>query len=444
MKKIIPVLLFLFLISAILTSCEAKEPLNKNDPVELTMWHVFGSQAVSPMNDMVDEFNRTVGQEKGVVIRVVSVSNSSDVHTALLAAANGQAGAGDLPDLFFCYPETAKAIGGERIVDWNELFTAQELSEYVAAFIKEGTAEGKLIVFPVAKSSEALFVNATTFDRFAADTGVTYESLSTWEGLRTAAARYYDWSGGQSFLMHDEILHLCQINTQALGGQAFVDDHLNFDDPIFRAQWEAVAKNVISGYQRIEDNYATTCMMTGDIIAVIGSTASILYFNDTVTYRDNTTEPLVLKALPGPVTTVGTKMVIQQGVGLVSSVKGDEKKEAAALLFAKWITDGEANLRFVTQAGYMPVKSSAFDAIGDFTFENDAYRGLYEAMDLMRSDYEFYLPPVVDGYYDILIKFFYSNLEVMTTYKDLYESGGGSPEELASEAFEAVRQVMSD
>ena len=444
MKKTIPALICFYLISILLTSCGTKELLTKNDPVTLTMWHVFGSQAYSPMNDMVSEFNRTVGQEKGVVIKVISVSNSSDIHAALLAAANGEAGAGTLPDLFFCYPETAKAIGGERIVAWNELFSEQELSEYVAAFIEEGMADGNLIVFPVAKSSEALFVNSTIFDRFSADTGITYENLTTWDGLIEAAAGYYDWSGGQSFLMHDEILQFCQINTQALGGQSFVGDRLNFDDPIFRAQWESIAKAVIIGHQRMEDNYATTCMMTGDIIAAIGSTASILYFNDTVTYRDNTTESLTLAVLPCPVTTGGTKMVIQQGVGLASSVKGDERKEAAALLFTKWITDGEINLRFVTQAGYMPVKRSAFDAISDFPFENDTYRDLYEAMILMRNDYEFYLSPVVDGYYDILTKFFYSSLEVLGTYKELHETGNGPPEALASEAYEALRQAMTD
>ena len=444
MKKTISALLCFCFLSGLLTSCGTKEPLDQKDPITLTMWHVFGSQSDSPMNDMIDEFNRTTGQEKGVVIKVISVSNSSDIHTALLAAASGDAGAGSLPDLFFCYPETAKAIGTDHIVAWNELFSAVELEEYVGAFIEECMVEGKLIVFPVAKSSEALFLNATIFDRFSADTGVTYESLATWEGLFETAAKYFDWSGGKTFLMHDEILHFCQINTASLGGQAFSENNLNFSDPLFRIQWEDIAKAFIAGFLRVEDNYATTCMMTGEIIAAIGSTASILYFKDTVTYRDNTTEPLALVALPCPTTTNGTKMAIQQGVGLSAAVKGDKKKEAAALLFAKWITESEPNLRFVTQAGYMPVKKSAFDAIVDFPFENDAYRGLYETMDKMRREYAFYIPPVVDGYYDILLKFFYSTIEVLTDYRDRYETGQGSLEDLAAESFETLRQVMVD
>ena len=45
------------------------------------------------MNDMVEEFNHTAGKEKGITINITSVSNSSDIHSALLAAAKGEAGA---------------------------------------------------------------------------------------------------------------------------------------------------------------------------------------------------------------------------------------------------------------------------------------------------------------------------------------------------------------
>ena len=115
MKKFLSIVLCICFLSGLLASCRSGDLLSQKDPVTLTMWHVFGSQSDSPMNDMVDEFNRTVGQQKGVVIKVISVSNSSDIHAAALSAASGEAGAGSLPDLFFCYPETAKAIGAERI-----------------------------------------------------------------------------------------------------------------------------------------------------------------------------------------------------------------------------------------------------------------------------------------------------------------------------------------
>jgi len=425
-----------------LTGCSNKELLDPKDPVTLTMWHVFGSQTDSPMNGMVDEFNRTVGKDKGVIINVTSVSNSTDIHTALLAAARGEAGAGSLPDLFFCYPETARFIGADRIVDWNDLFTTSELALYVPAFLEEGTVDGKLLVFPVAKSSEALFINATIFDRFSADTGVTYDSLATWDGLLDAAAKYHTWSGGKSFLKLDSLINYFQVNTTALGGHAFTGDKLNFGDPVFEALWQAFAGAAISGHLYIDENYATACMMTGDIAAAICSTASILYFQDTVTYRDNTTEPLALVALPYPVKRGGTKTVMQQGVGLVAAVKGDAKKEAAALLLTKWITEGETNLRFVTQAGYMPVQTTAFEAIKDFSFDSSSYRSLYEAMDAMRSEYEFFITPVIEGYNALIRNFNISSSDILKGCIDRYLSGESTHSELVAESYEAIRRIM--
>ncbi|MEA5002048.1 MAG: extracellular solute-binding protein, partial [Christensenella sp.] len=328
-----------------------------------------------------------------------------------------------------------------RLIEWDKAFTDNELAEYIPSFIEEGRVEGKLLVFPVAKSSEALFVNATIFDRFAADCGVTYTDLATWEEVFEVAEKYYDWSDGQTFVMHDELLNYCQINTTALGGSAFSGDRLNFDDPIFKTQWENLADAAISGYLRVEDNYETVLMMTGDIVAGVGSTASIMYFQDTVTYRDNTTEPLVIKALPCPVTENGNKLAMQQGAGL-AAMKGDEKKEAAALLFAQWISQGETNLRFVTQSGYMPVQSAAFDAIQEYEFESDAYKSLYEAMDTMRDTYQFYLPPVVDGYYDILWAFYENSITILDDSRSKYESGNEAIDALVAQSYESMRQAI--
>ena len=48
------------------------------------MWHVYGSQTTSPLNTMIDEFNRTVGKENGITINVVSVTSSSAIDDVLL------------------------------------------------------------------------------------------------------------------------------------------------------------------------------------------------------------------------------------------------------------------------------------------------------------------------------------------------------------------------
>ena len=123
-RKVIPILLLLFLLlSVLLTACEGRQALlDPKDPVTMTMWHVYGSQTESPMNEMVEQFNSTVGEEQGIRINVTSASNSTAIHDALVAAAKGEPGAGELPDLFVCYPKTAIAMGADLLLDWNDYF----------------------------------------------------------------------------------------------------------------------------------------------------------------------------------------------------------------------------------------------------------------------------------------------------------------------------------
>ena len=63
-KKIILSFILIFFSSIFFTSCN-----KKNDkPISLTMWHVYGEQATSPMDELVDEFNDSVGKKEGIVI----------------------------------------------------------------------------------------------------------------------------------------------------------------------------------------------------------------------------------------------------------------------------------------------------------------------------------------------------------------------------------------
>lgn len=86
-------------------------------PVTLTMWHVYGSQTESPLNALIDEFNQTKGKESGIVVSVVSVTNSSAIDDALIASAHNDPGAVSMPDLFTAYPRVAEEIGPDRLLD---------------------------------------------------------------------------------------------------------------------------------------------------------------------------------------------------------------------------------------------------------------------------------------------------------------------------------------
>lgn len=110
MKKL-SILFLTILLLAGMTGCGNKAA---NNPITLTMWHVYGSQTESPLNTMIDEFNQTTGKENGIFVSVVSVTNSSAIDDALIASAHNEPGAVSMPDLFTAYPRVVEEIGLDR------------------------------------------------------------------------------------------------------------------------------------------------------------------------------------------------------------------------------------------------------------------------------------------------------------------------------------------
>ena len=192
MKKFLSLFLCALLLCLGVTGCSEKSLLSPKNPVTLTLWHVYGEQADSPMNRMVEEFNSTVGQEKGILVSVTNVTSTSKIGPQLLDSQTKKPGSLEMPDMFSCHTTTAYSLGAENLVDWNQYFSQDERAKYVSEFLQDGTMDDRLAVFPVSKSTYALFINGSQFERFSADTGVTYESLSTWDGFFDAAAKYYE------------------------------------------------------------------------------------------------------------------------------------------------------------------------------------------------------------------------------------------------------------
>ena len=195
-RKIAALLLAVFILSCF-AGCSGTP--KEETPTTITVWHVYGGQTDSPLNDLIDEFNQTVGKEQQINVQVTSVSNSNTIHELVLAAANGEPGAAELPDIFSSYPKTVMALPDDSIlVDYQDYFSEEELSAFIPAFMEEGMVNDRLVVLPVAKSTEIMFINQTIFDRFSQATGVTLEDLDTWEGLFKAAEVYADWTDAQT------------------------------------------------------------------------------------------------------------------------------------------------------------------------------------------------------------------------------------------------------
>ena len=442
MKRYLSALLAALLLLGCLSGCGGKTTLDPDEPVTLTMWHVYGEQADSPMNRLIAEFNATVGQEKGILVTVTNVTSTSKISAQLEAALAGDPDTPEMPDLFSTHTNTAEELGTEHLLDWNTCFSEDELKNYVPEFLADGTMDGKLAVFPVSKSTYALFLNGSQFERFSADTGVTYDALSTWEGFFDAAAKYYDWSGGKPFCAFDYLIRHIEFDVMAQSGdlEYTEDGWYDLADPVLKESWMKFARSLAQGHIVVADAYANTQVMTGETLGGIGSSAAITYYNDTVTYPDNTSEPTNLKVLPLPRTGDGEQYMPMTGVGLSAYATTEQKAEAAAV-FVRWLTEGERNLDFVVETGYMPVSNDAFDAIGGYEFPDEGYASLFAAIKTMRDGYTPVVRPAFGGYYD-KVDALYEGLRQMQGELRERSDNGENADALAKEIWDFFCSVQ--
>lgn len=387
-------------------------------PVTVTLWHNYGGQLKSTMDEMITEFNATVGAEEGVFITVTAISGSSELHEKLTMAANHDPGAPSLPDLTTAYPKTAMILADkELLVDFSDYFSEEELSLYVPRFLEEGLFPNQsLAVFPTAKSTEVLFINRTIFDRFSKKSGISIDQLASFEGILNTAARYYEDTDattpdvphdGKAFFVTDSIFNYCMIGAKQSGIEFIKNGTINYTDKTIEKICVSYLAAAISGHVAIFDGYASDLAKTGDIVCSTGSTAGVQFFSDEVTYADNTIEKVTMQILPYPVFDGQAKVAIQRGAGMCL-LKSTKQKERLATIFLKWFTATENNMHFVSQAGYLPVTEEAFGdmMLAEISATDDPkMKNLLESVQRMQGEYDFFIPPTIDGLDDLQDRF---------------------------------------
>ncbi|BDF58133.1 lipoprotein [Christensenellaceae bacterium] len=375
MKVIAILVAVVFLVSGCAPSASGAK-LDPSDPVTLELWHYYNGPQKIAFDNLVSEFNDTVGLEKGIIVEAFSQGSIDELLNKVVDASNKKVGADDIPDIFAAYSDTAYAVDQLGLVaDLDPYFTQEELDQYFPSYIEEGRfdKEKSLKIFPIAKSTEVMMVNQTDWDKFAQATGATYDDLSTIEGVTATAKKYYEWTDsltdtpddGKAFFGRDAIANyiisgMIQQDVTIFDVGNNGNATFQLDENALRKIWDNYYIPYINGYFGAFGKFRSDDAKTGDLIALVCSTSGAAYFPTEVTINDNESYPIECKVLPNPCFDGAQRYSIQQGAGMVVT-KSDEKTEYAAAEFLKWFTDAERNIDFSIGSGYLPVKKEAND-----------------------------------------------------------------------------------
>lgn len=354
--------------------CADKTPLDAKNPVTIEVWNYYNGDQLTAFDHLVEEFNESVGKEKGIIVKSSSQGSVNDLETNVLAAFKGEVGAAETPNIFMAYADTAYAADQmDGIVDLKEYLTDEEIDAYIDSYMTEGdfNGTGEIKIFPIAKSMEVLVLNKTDWDEFAAQTGAAYEDLADMESLVETAQLYYEWTDaktpaisedGKALFGRDAMANYMLIGSMQMGMEIFqVTDGkmtLNFEKETVRRLWDNYYIPFVKGYFAATGRFRSDDTKTGNIIAFVGSSSSVSFFPDTVNKDDNESYPIEMDVLPCPVFAGGQAYAVQQGAGMVVT-KRSEAEIYASVEFLKWFTADEQNILFSVQSGYLPVTKTA-------------------------------------------------------------------------------------
>lgn len=366
MKKVIRNLILMGTSLLGMTSCS-----KEIKTYSLTIWTYYNGDTETSFQKIVEEYNNTQGKGDHIVVNTISQgSKVNDLLEALLAAANEDFGAQSMPDMFLAYPDTAFELDKkDKIVSLDKYFSSSELANFNEGFLNEGRFgdDNSLKVLPVAKSTEALFINKTDFDKFLSEhseLGIKYSDLETIEGLIEVSEKYYN-ATGKAFFGRDSLDNYFVVSAKQLGIDIIgydEDDNfgINYDKDVFKKLWDSYAVPFVKGYFNADGNFRSSALKSGSILAYVGSTSSSSYFPTKVIDGDEESHTIESYVMCTPTFEGKDKYAVSQGAGFCVT-KSDTGTEEASVNFLKWLTKKTNIDNFCHSSGYFPSTKDGFN-----------------------------------------------------------------------------------
>lgn len=410
-RKIISLLAVGGLCTALLGGCGRS---NENfavegEPLAISVWHYYNGVQQVAFDKMVEEFNDTLGKEKGILVESYSQGNVEGLLQVVLDAADKKQGVGPMPNICSAYGDTAYEMYQRGLTaDIAPYFTEKDRKGYISSYFDEGSfQEGEMTIFPIAKATQVLVLNQTDFEEFAGECQVEDKMFSTYQQLAQLAQMYYEWTDaktsqpddGKAFFGSDSMANLFFAGAKQLGVELLEEKDgstvLNFEREVIREIWDNYYIPYVKGYFYKGGRFSSDDMKSGGIIAYIGSSSGASYVPREVMKDDNTSYPIEVTVMPAPVMEGGKKIAIQQGAGMCV-MNTSQKEVEASMIFLKWFTASERNVRFATDAGYMPVTCDADtfaeldSAFGEMT--DNVSRNMAEISTGVMNEWDKYAP----------------------------------------------------
>ena len=336
---------------------------SSGEPVEIEFWHGQTQGPAELLQTMIDEFNET---HPDVVVSKDSGGVNSD---RMLQKVTAGLQADNYPDIAYIYgSDLANLAGGEQLVDLTEAIDNGDIDwdRFVEAGTEAVTVDDRPRAVPAFIDNLAVVYNKKIFD----DAGVDYPTDDwTWDDFLATAAELNDpdagiagfgWPGTGD---EDTTWRIWPLVWQG-GGEIVNDegDAVGFEGASGEAALDVVAQaaddgsvyiDSTAGSERMQQLFASGKMAMN----VAGPYTLPEYVDAKIDYG--------LVSMPS----FGDEHTTIAGPDVWAIFDNGDERVAAAIEFMDWFSEPEQQLRWITEAGSLPLTTDVEDADGFAGYE---------------------------------------------------------------------------
>ena len=336
---------------------------SSGEPVEITFWHGQTQGPAELLQQMIDDFNKT---HPDVVVSKDSGGVNSD---RMLQKVTAGLQADNYPDIAYIYgSDLANLAQGEQLVDLTSAIDDGQLDwdRFVDAGTEAVTVDDKPRAVPAFIDNLAVVYNKKIFD----DAGVPYPTDDwTWDDFLATAAELNDpdagiagfgWPGTGD---EDTTWRIWPLVWQQ-GGDIVNEDGsaVGFDGASGEAALEVVAQaasdgsvyiDSTAGSERMQQLFASGKMAMN----VAGPYTLPEYVDAKVDYG--------VVSMPS----FGDEHTTIAGPDTWAIFDNGDERVAAAIEFMDWFSEPEQQLRWISEAGSLPLTNDVQDAPGYAGYE---------------------------------------------------------------------------
>ncbi|MBE5962198.1 MAG: ABC transporter substrate-binding protein [Lachnospiraceae bacterium] len=345
------------------TAALGAENITDANVTEITFWYSWTDQIQQNNIDLTEEFNETVGKEKGIHVTAEYQGSYVDLHQKLQAAYV----AGTTPAVTvmeIASIETFAANGVLEPLDPYIEATGTDMSDFQQGLMQNSYYNGGCYGLPYLRSTPIMYMNTTLLEQ----AGLDKTGPKTWDELKEYITTVHDKTGKYGLTQYGYIWTL----------EAFMLEHgsslLNADETATNLN-SAEGKEIIRFFKELADAGAVHMISSAETDKVMMDVMNqncAIWFGST----GDLTNCLKVAADNGfEVATSFIPMDKQYGVptggcNLIMTSSISDKEKQAAWEFISWMTETEQTIKASTNTGYLPSRISAI--------ENDAMVSLYE------------------------------------------------------------------